>query len=146
MIINKIVVGYVLQQFDTAKHQFISQEFLASDEVTWETQDGERLKLSEKKNVELVCGKGGIKEPYLSFEMIQPSHQVPPLLPDLFAFRVGDTVLVLPNDGLDTISDPIQHEFIGTVIGIKDNKYITVEDQDGESFDCDPIQLHHAMS
>lgn len=41
MIINKITVGYVTQQFDTKTKRFVSQAFIAGDGVSWETEGGE---------------------------------------------------------------------------------------------------------
>ena len=36
-IIQKITIGFVAQQFDTETQKFISQEFIGSDERTWES-------------------------------------------------------------------------------------------------------------
>jgi len=72
MIINKVTVGFVIQQFDTDDRRFVGQEFVAADEVTWENQLGERLYHDEEENAELIYGKGGVDEPYLNFDMVQP--------------------------------------------------------------------------
>lgn len=43
MIINKITVGFVIQKFDTESGKCVSQEFVAGDEVSYETESGEHL-------------------------------------------------------------------------------------------------------
>ncbi len=58
MIINKITTGFVIQQFDTEKNQFVSQNFTAG-EVEYENQNGEPVDAPNN-------------EPYLSFDMVQP--------------------------------------------------------------------------
>ena len=40
MIINKITIGFVVQQYDTEAKKFINQTFTASDDVSWETPGG----------------------------------------------------------------------------------------------------------
>jgi hypothetical protein len=42
MILNKITTGFVIQQYDTETKKFVSQEFIAGDEVEWE-QDGDTI-------------------------------------------------------------------------------------------------------
>ncbi len=74
MIINKVIVGFVVQQFDTETRRFVGQEFLGSDDRQWETQDGVALNLTEDKDAEMVYGKGGVDEPYLNMEMVQPNE------------------------------------------------------------------------
>lgn len=61
MLINKITTGFVVQQYDTEQGRFISQEFVAGNEVEYEC-DGAPL-------------EGDIDD-YLAFEMVQPN---PPL-------------------------------------------------------------------
>ncbi len=52
-----------------------------------------------------------------------------------FLINIGDPVLVpQPND-----SDLHNHEFLGTVISI--DKYVTVEDSEGDCFDIEPERL-----
>jgi hypothetical protein len=63
MIINKITTGFVIQAYDTETKRFISQEFKAADEVTWENEHGESVKSP---------GSDSVAEPYLGFEMKQP--------------------------------------------------------------------------
>jgi len=130
MIINKVILGFVTQRFDTETRRFVSQEFHGSDDRVWENQMGETLDLSNAKVAEQVYGLGGVDEPYLNMEMIQPN-------PKLSDFSLGDRVFVTPStDG----SDP-QNEFQGSVIGFKGGLYVQVRDQDDNTFDCDPDQL-----
>jgi len=128
MIINKVTNGFVIQQFDTETRRFINQEFHGSDDHQWETNDEGILMGDNDRDRELIYGLGGVDEPYLNMEMVQPS---------IFNVQAGDRVLVTPKDG----SDPIE-EFQGVVFGIKDCKYIQVKDQDDNVFDCDPDQVH----
>lgn len=58
MILNKITTGFVVQQYDTETKKFVSQEFIAGDEVVWE-ESGEQVDSPENN-------------PYLYFHMIQP--------------------------------------------------------------------------
>lgn len=58
MIVNKITNGFVIQQFDTETRQFIGQEFIAGDEVTFEDEDGESVESFDE---------------YLPYEMKQPN-------------------------------------------------------------------------
>jgi hypothetical protein len=60
MIVNKITTGFVVQQFDTDTRSFVSQEFVASDQVEFENQDGE--------------GAASFDE-YLPFDMKQPVNE-----------------------------------------------------------------------
>ena len=41
MKVRKITTGYVVQEYDTAKKEWISQEFIAGDQVDWEDENGE---------------------------------------------------------------------------------------------------------
>jgi hypothetical protein len=70
MKINKITVGFVVQTFDTETRTFTNQEFVAADEVSWE--NGYSEPLDYVKDAELIYGKGGVDEPYLNFDMVQP--------------------------------------------------------------------------
>lgn len=130
MIINKVIVGFVTQQFDTETRRFVGQEFTASDDKTWENQYGEPLDLTDDKDAEAVYGLGGVDEPYLNMEMVQPN-------PKLSDFTLGDRVFVTPSDDG---SDPTE-EFQGSVVGFKGGLYVQVRDQEDNVFDCDPSQL-----
>jgi len=57
MILNKITVGFVSQTYDTETKKFTAQEFVASDETTWENTHGEKVEPQKA---------------YLRFDMIQP--------------------------------------------------------------------------
>lgn len=125
MIINKVIVGFVTQRFDTETRQFVGQEFVGSDDRQWENEMGEDVDPPD------VDGD----EPYLNMEMVQPVTE---------KFHIGQRVLVTPaDDG----SDP-QNEFQGVVVGFKSNefkgeqgtvayKFVQVRDQEDNVFDCD---------
>lgn len=66
MKIKKIIVGFVIQTFDTDKQEFIHQEFIAGDEISYETEDGHGINEADFEN--RVIGK----TPYLPLEMSQP--------------------------------------------------------------------------
>jgi len=58
MIVNKITTGFVIQSFDTEKKEFVSQDFIAGDEVSYEKEDGTPY--------------NGDVDSYLPFDMVQP--------------------------------------------------------------------------
>ena len=58
MIINKVTVGFVVQSFDTETQKWVSQEFFAGDDVSYEDKDG--------------VPTDHIRD-YLPFDMVQPS-------------------------------------------------------------------------
>lgn len=66
MILCKVTVGTVVQKFDTDLQKFVSQEFIASDEVSYETEDEQEINYSDF--MDRIIGD----EPYLPFEMKQP--------------------------------------------------------------------------
>ncbi len=71
MIINKITTGFVVQQYDTELQTWISQEFIAGEDVQYEYAD----LLSEYPNqdpAEMMNESNDGTEPYLPFEMVQP--------------------------------------------------------------------------
>jgi hypothetical protein len=43
MILNKTTTGFVVQKFDAETGRCVSQEFIASDQVEWEDQQGDRI-------------------------------------------------------------------------------------------------------
>jgi len=61
MIIKKITIGFVIQEFDTETNQCIHQEFIAGDEVDWEDNSGNSIDISDLYS--------GTDEPYCSFGM-----------------------------------------------------------------------------
>ncbi len=46
MLVKKITVGFVIQDFDTDAKRFISQDFVAGDEVDYEDEKGEAVEES----------------------------------------------------------------------------------------------------
>lgn len=67
MSLKKITHGFVIQVFDPSKGQWTSQEFVAGDQTEYETEDGETI-----GDLDFTEQAGGGKEPYLSFDMVQP--------------------------------------------------------------------------
>ena len=77
MILTKVITGFVTQRYDTETKQFLDQEFIAGDEVTWERGEsgcdvGDELDLSNDEDKILVCGSVNGNEPYLPMTMTQP--------------------------------------------------------------------------
>jgi len=130
MIIQKITNGFVVQRFDSEKRRFISQEFIAADGHEWENELGENIE-NDDEGREAIYGKGGVDEPELALEMKQPAE-----IKGIYRFNVGDKVLATPDQTGDT-----WNEFQGTVRGFRQGNLVTVEDQDGDCFDCYPDQL-----
>ena len=64
MIIKKITHGIVVQEFDTDKEEFISQEFIAGDQVDLEDEFGNVI--DDEKIPDDFWSH------YLSYDMIQP--------------------------------------------------------------------------
>lgn len=56
-IVKKITTGFVVQEYDTETGKFVSQDFVAGDQVDWEDEDGNAIPEEDA---------------YLSFEMVQP--------------------------------------------------------------------------
>lgn len=71
MIINKVTVGFVIQQFDTKKKKFVHQSFVAGDQCDYETETGDALSNIETESFGIGPNMGS-KEPYLPFDMVQP--------------------------------------------------------------------------
>ena len=57
MKVKKITTGFVIQEYDVDAKEWISQEFVAGDQVEWEDENGEATAA--------VCD-------YLPFNMDQP--------------------------------------------------------------------------
>jgi hypothetical protein len=72
MIINKITPGFVTQTFNTTTKQFVSQTFTAGNTVDYEDQFGDTL--SPEKMKQHGFGPDVETEPYLPFDMLQPSE------------------------------------------------------------------------
>ena len=123
MIVNKVTIGFVVQHFDTETKRFVEQHFVGSDDRSWENEMGD--------SVDAPKGKNG-DEPYLNYEMKSPAE-----IDGINRFNKGDRVLVTPNKD----DDMGIHEFQGHVKGFRQGELITVEDQEGNCFDCYPDQL-----
>ena len=140
MIIKKVTTGFVTQDFDTETRRFVGQSVTVGEDSVWEKENGDRLDPTDDVEGALIYGQGGVDEPYLPFEMVQPVTE---------KFHIGQRVLVTPSsDG----SDP-QHEFQGVVVGFKNNEhksehgsvsynFVQVRDQEDNVFDCDRDQVH----
>lgn len=63
MIVKKITTGFVIQEYDTETEKFVSQEFVAGDQVEYEDEEGNPVD-------DLTASI-----PYLSFEMVQPADE-----------------------------------------------------------------------
>lgn len=143
-VIKKITVGFVVQSYDTETRRFLYQEFVASDAHHWEDQEGNPL-TEANEDLALIYGQGGVDEPNLNLEMVQPKGSgvimdATPLLAIPTNFEVGERVLVMPSDDPD---DLVRNEFMGVVVGFRDNTLVSVKDQDDNVFDVDAIQVHH---
>ena len=57
---RKITSGFVFQEYCTESRQWISQEFVAGDDVQWEDENGEYI--------------DSLQTSYLPFVMIQPQE------------------------------------------------------------------------
>jgi len=131
MIITKITNGFVCQRFDTKPRRFVGQEFISADDSVWETEVGDALCKTDNDDAALIYGEGGVDEPELAMEMKQPAE-----IGGIDRFKIGDKVLATPDQTGDT-----WNEFQGTVKGFRAGELVTVEDQDGDCFDCYPDQL-----
>ena len=58
MKVKKITVGFVVQEYDTDKEEWIGQEFVDSDQVEWEDENGEHI--------------DSVASSYLPMAMVQP--------------------------------------------------------------------------
>ena len=65
MIVSKVTIGFVYQEFDTEKNEFVNQEFFASEEVIIEDENGEPIDESSDEY-------NAARRAYLPFEMVQP--------------------------------------------------------------------------
>lgn len=133
MIIHKIITGFVVQKFDTETGKFIDQEFISSDDTTWEDTNGDEVERPDNATE-------------LNMDMVQPKQEsgvvmdATPLLAKANFFYEGERVLVTPTDNPN---DLVRNEFMGTVIGTKNGNLVMVKDADDDVWDCDPVQVHH---
>jgi hypothetical protein len=72
MIIKKITTGFVIQTFDTKKHAYTGQCFVAGDQVDYEGELGNPL--SHEEMAKYKFGPSCEEEPYLPFDMLQPAE------------------------------------------------------------------------
>ncbi len=56
-------------------------------------------------------------------------------LKSIYEVKEGRVVMAYPKNG------DFGFEFMGTVVGFKNEKYIQVKDQEDNVFDCDPDQV-----
>lgn len=61
-MLKKITIGFVIQDFDD-NGRCIHQEFIAGDEVNWETEDGEAIEIENQPDND---------DWYHPFNMVQP--------------------------------------------------------------------------
>ena len=60
MLVNKITAGFVIQVFDTELRRFVSQQFVAGDDVAYEDKNGDPVDWREGEDA------------YQPFDMVQP--------------------------------------------------------------------------
>ena len=131
MILNKIIVGFVCQQYDTEKNQFINQSFIAEvDHEEWEDIYGDETRTPDNA-------------PTLNTDMVQPKINSV-VVNDVkipTSFKVGERVFVITNNDPSSL---VFNEFDGTIVGFKLNGIIIqVKDQHDDVFDCDASQVHY---
>lgn len=73
MKIHKITDGFVVQVFDTALGRFVEQSFTAGD-VAYETPTGQVL--NDLDMAQHNFGPDADPEPYLPFDMVQPTTEL----------------------------------------------------------------------
>jgi len=66
MVIKKITSGFVIQEFDTDQQAFVSQEFIAGDDVDYELDDEP---IDEFEFDEHLTNHTG----YCPYDMVQPT-------------------------------------------------------------------------
>lgn len=62
MLYNKIIVGFVSQQYDSETGECVFQEFIAGDDVSYENEEGDPVEPPEN-------------EVYFPMNMIQPEGE-----------------------------------------------------------------------
>jgi hypothetical protein len=60
MIVKKIILGFVIQDFDTEIGKFVRQDFIAGNTISYEDEMGEEVKPQ------------GADHKFLSLDMVQP--------------------------------------------------------------------------
>ena len=89
-MVYKITHGFVIQRFDNNK--FVSQEFVAGDQVEYETPNGEQV---EEVSDDL---------PYVPFEMVQPITEEIQLNELMQKLQVNEVRVVCNNSLTDSES------------------------------------------
>lgn len=74
MKINKITDGFVIQVFDTETGKYLSQNFTAGANVDYENEQGQTLNDLDMKQYNF--GPDAASEPYLPFDMVQPTPEL----------------------------------------------------------------------
>ena len=150
IMIYKITTGFVSQQFDETTGRCIRQDFIGGDGPA-QFEDGFGDPIEEPDaGCEFPLDMVQPPEPVDPMQPLpsgavgmaispEPPPERKPLIASAYSFDTGEQVEVVPLDN----GDPPENEFMGTVIGIKDARYVMVQDQDGDVFDCEPIQVHH---
>ena len=72
--IHKITTGFVTQVFDTEKGMFVSQNFTAANCSDYENPTGTTLYAAELEQYNF--GPYAESEPYLPFDMVQPTPEL----------------------------------------------------------------------
>ena len=68
MIVKKVTTGFVIQEFDTETRQFVSQEFVAGEQVDFEDEFGDTVEPFSE---------------YLAFDMVPPQYMEQEDIPDV---------------------------------------------------------------
>jgi len=74
MNILKITDGFVIQVFDTNTGKYISQNFTAAANVNYENEAGHTLFAAQLEQYNF--GPYAASEPYLPFDMVQPTTEL----------------------------------------------------------------------
>lgn len=76
MIVEKITPGFVVQNFDTEKKDYVSQNFEAGDQVSYEVDGNPLTREQEEEAGDAgigICAVANAYERYLPFDMVQPN-------------------------------------------------------------------------
>lgn len=76
MLIRKITHGFVIQVFDTETSNWLSQEFVAGDQVEYENANtNEPCDLEDANYFNKDGDPEALGESYLPFDMVQPENK-----------------------------------------------------------------------
>jgi len=87
MIIKKVTTGFVIQSWDIQLEQWVSQEFIAGDQVAYEIDD------KYEDAAEFVQSFMPDPEPYLPFNVVQPEEEATITYVDLADVRRQGEIL-----------------------------------------------------